>query len=422
MDGLYTNRNVSRDFHTNAFAIHSRHVVNVHVAVAFLTDANPLLELADAGVLVRVIVRLGFPTHPRALALLLKHDRVLVHATTSTAFHPKLYLFEDRCAVIGSANLTNAGMHTNQEISVEVPSEDPRYSELADLFNGWWDRSDVLSDELLEAYRLAWSRHSPSQKTRDLEKAVEQLAPGNLSDVDLTPRSKPTRMARDFEQYRKTYQEFLAHFNMLRDAYERAGVRSIPALPLRLEIDAFLGWLREKHAHGESPDRAIPRTGAAFESHLAPLLAEWHDGVAERWADGTWLKARYESFQTVLGTEASIRAASQGELIDALLQAHAVGDRLRYYKGGRPTQRANMVERMPEERLRNTLTFLLHGKQPFIERLARCIRDPNWRVQEFGRSGVQEVYGWVNSDEIPICNERTLKSMRWLGLPVRVLG
>ena len=31
---------------------------------------------------------------------------------------------------------------------------------------------------------------------------------------------------------------------------------------------------------------------------------------------------------------------------------------------------------------------------------------------------VQETYGWVNSEDVPICNGRTLKSLRSLGFNV----
>lgn len=421
MDRLYTNRNATGDFHINAFRAHGQHVTSLHAAVAFLTAPEPLLELAEAGVKVRVVVRLGYPTSPRALKRLVEHPQVLVHATTSPAFHPKLYVFEDRCALVGSANMTNAALWTNQEVSVEIPAADPVYDELADLFDLWWAGSRVLDEDLLDAYDRAFVLHSPGAKDRALEKAVKDLAPGNLSDIDKTVRKKASRAELDFDLYQKTYEAFLSGFSTLLAGYKSTGTRVLPELPLRLEVDAFLGWLREAHATGDLPESAPTRKGAQFTENLAPLVREW-SGVAEEWSSRNELESRLLQFQGRLGTPGAIKSASAGQIVDTLLNAHAVGDRLRYYKGGRPTQRANMLEKMPEDRLRKTLTYLLHGKPHFIERLARCLRDPEWKLAELGRSGVQEVFGWVNSDDIPICNERTLKSMRWLGLDVRVLG
>jgi hypothetical protein len=31
---------------------------------------------------------------------------------------------------------------------------------------------------------------------------------------------------------------------------------------------------------------------------------------------------------------------------------------------------------------------------------------------------VQETYGWVNDEDVPICDGRTLKSLQWLGFNV----
>ena len=39
---------------------------------------------------------------------------------------------------------------------------------------------------------------------------------------------------------------------------------------------------------------------------------------------------------------------------------------------------------------------------------------------QFGRSAVQEFYGWMNSNNIPICNTRSFKALRFLGYDVEV--
>jgi hypothetical protein len=54
--------------------------------------------------------------------------------------------------------------------------------------------------------------------------------------------------------------------------------------------------------------------------------------------------------------------------------------------------------------------------------MGRCIFDPEYKLNEFGRSAVQELLGWVNSEDIPICNCRTLRSLRWMGYDVELVG
>ena len=56
------------------------------------------------------------------------------------------------------------------------------------------------------------------------------------------------------EDYRKTYQESVSAFNTIRQVYEKVGKRkkTESEIPLRLEIDSFVSFVRERHAKKES--------------------------------------------------------------------------------------------------------------------------------------------------------------------------
>jgi hypothetical protein len=54
--------------------------------------------------------------------------------------------------------------------------------------------------------------------------------------------------------------------------------------------------------------------------------------------------------------------------------------------------------------------------------MGRCIFDPQYKLNHFGRSAVQELLGWINAEDLPICNNRTLRSLRWLGFDVTLVG
>ena len=59
--------------------------------------------------------------------------------------------------------------------------------------------------------------------------------------------------------------------------------------------------------------------------------------------------------------------------------------------------------------------YLLFDKDDYQTRIAKCILDGNIKLNHFKESAVKELYGWINNDNIPLCNDRTLKSMQWLG-------
>src|SRR5689334_10514024 len=116
-DGLYTNRNGRGDFVRNAITHYAGSADNIYAAVAFFTESNLVKELLNTN-RIRLIVRLGFPTSPVALAELMLLSNIEIRYFTDKSFHSKLYIFGDRIALVGSANLTRTAVMTNQEVVV----------------------------------------------------------------------------------------------------------------------------------------------------------------------------------------------------------------------------------------------------------------------------------------------------------------
>ena len=92
----------------------------VKIAVAFFTDYKLIEEMLDNGCLIDLIVRLNDGTCPDALSRIYNKPNVRICYFTSTYFHPKLYLIPDVCAFVGSSNLTNYAMTTNNEIMKSI--------------------------------------------------------------------------------------------------------------------------------------------------------------------------------------------------------------------------------------------------------------------------------------------------------------
>jgi len=130
-----------------------------------------------------------------------------------------------------------------------------------------------------------------------------------------------------------------------------------------------------------------------------------------------------ESYPTIaktLGTPVAIDAADMDQIVMALSCEHSFFDRRRYFRGGHKTHVQAFRDANTIERVRSTLKYLLHGTDPFVDRMGRCIFNPAYKLGEFGRSAVQELLGWINGEGVPICNSRTLKALRWLGFETNV--
>ena len=100
---LFTNRNTHRDFVVNAIDSLSAKPCNVYIAVAFFTEPNVVERIVQNGCRVRLVIRLGFPTQADALKRLMANPGVEIRYFTDTAFHPKVFLFGNEAALVGSA-------------------------------------------------------------------------------------------------------------------------------------------------------------------------------------------------------------------------------------------------------------------------------------------------------------------------------
>ncbi|MBL0938504.1 MAG: hypothetical protein IBJ03_06405 [Gemmatimonadaceae bacterium] len=419
---LFTNTGARRDFVRSAFERFSARPQNVLVAVAFLTDPDPLLRLVERGSRLRVIVRLGYPTRPSALRKLLHVEGVQLRATSKSTFHPKLYIFPRDGALVGSSNMTQAALNGNQEVNVLIPSGDPLFPELTAVFDEYWTQVEPLDEEKIAAYQSFLDRFKAARKELEAMDALcEQLISARIDNID-RGRREGTRADLFIEEYRAEYQSFVSAFQTVRRVYGASGQRKHPeaTLPLRIEVDAFLGWIRSRYTEGQSYLAEPLLAGDELEGKIRTAMKDWFsesyshiDDVAAR---------RYPLLEKTFGSADRLQRATFDQIIEALSCETSFYDRLRYYKGGHQKHIAVFREANSLEHVRHVLGYLLFGRDDPVIRMYRCIHDSGYRLREFGRSAVQELLGWMNSEEIPICNSRTLRSLRWLGFDVTLYG
>ncbi|MCU0649386.1 MAG: phospholipase D-like domain-containing protein [Gemmatimonadaceae bacterium] len=373
---LYTNSNTRRDFLRSAFDTFSSCPQNVLVAVAFLTDAEPLLHLAERGSRLKIIVRLGYPTRPSALRKMLGVEGIQLRGTSQTTFHPKLYIFPRDGAIVGSSNMTQAALNGNQEVNVVIPPTDPCFEELTAVFTEYWDQVEPIEASTLDAYQGMLDRFKASRKElEELETLTQNLLARRIANID---RGKRARARSDFfiEEYRAEYQEFLSAFLTVQRLYDATGRRkySEVELPLRIEVDAFLGWVRSRYTKGESYLEEPLLAGDALEHKINSALRDWFasayahlDDVATR---------RFPLMCRIFRSPDSLQNATYEEILQALSCATSFHDRLRFFKGGHEAHLKDFRARNSLDRIRDTLSFLAFSTEPLDVRMYRCIYDP----------------------------------------------
>jgi HKD family nuclease len=419
---VFANRSQRRDFILNEIERCGVKDCEVFIAVAFFTDAEVVKRLVEKGCRVRLVIRLGFPTSPAAIAAV--KGIVDLRVYSSMSFHPKLYIFGDDVALVGSANLTHSAITSNQEVMVGISGNDERFADLAGIFQDYWEGADVATDDMLRIYAAAYKNfeihaNAADKLSREVAERLGNTAPHNIARGEKR-RSKQTLF---LANYRKTYQEAVSAFALVRRTYETTGYRKVPEekIPLRLEIDSFISFVRDTETSGDSWETAPYRS----ESDQITLIRE----IVERWKDRSWphfeeriVGSSYPQLMRVFASQESLIRASDDELFDALCTLHSFHDRLRFFDGGMPTWKKTFLAANSGDRVRESLSYLVFGGGDVIERMSNMIYNQSYKLAEFGQSNVQELIGWRNKEDLPVINGRTTKILRFFGSKVRQLA
>lgn len=422
MEGLFTNRTSLRDYVKNGI-LSSSDVSDVYIAVAFFTEANVVEEIAGNGSHIRLVVRLGFPTNPLALRKLISHKNIEIRFFSDTSFHPKLYIFGDRIALVGSANLTRSALLSNQEVVVSVNSEDERFTELAALFAAYWDEASVLNEDTINNYEMIYNKSSAAFKIIEDDTNAVLAKIGRVVFSNIKRGIKKKSKENIFiESYSRAYQESVTAFNQIQDVYVSTGKRKVDEkiVPLRLEIDSFFSFVRDVHATHEKWRETFIGWDGERQSFLKQLIDEWLNTEWKHFEEDI-ANINYPLIKRVFASPESINTASMDEIVQALVVLHSFHDRLRFYDGGLETLKKSFASQNDLEKVKSSFTHLLFGKGDSVKRMSDLIYDSSFKLNAFGQSNVQELVGWINNENLPVINGRTTKVLRYFGFDVRQL-
>lgn len=421
--GLFTNSNSRRDFVRNELCISDKSIHEIFIASAFFTEADIIQDLATNDRTIRLIVRLGFPTSPEALAKIMRLKSVQVRYYSDHSFHPKLYIFGDRKALVGSANLTRAALDSNQEVVVSIGADDERFSELASVFSEYWSFAKVLTENVLNKYSEIYKQHAKAEKAvADLDDEIEQQIGAHVFHNIGRSQEKQTAENIFLDSYRKTYQESVAAYRHVYDIYRSIGQRKFTddVIPLRLELDSFLSFVRDTYTSGESWAETPLGWNDARGLQVEECVKEWHK-ASRPYFEETIVFKKYPSILKAFSNAETILATDDDTLFEALSTVHSFHDRLRFFDGGLSGVRKAFFSSNSADQIRTSLAYLIFGADEVEVRMANLIFNPEYKLNNFGQANVQELVGWINTQDLPVINGRTTKVLRYFGLDVRQL-
>ena len=403
------------------------------LAAPFFTTAEPLEALTRRGCDVSLIVRFSPATKPGALRSALKNKRVRVRYFTDTTFHTKMYIVDD-VALVGSANLTDAGLKANRELSILLRRDrDAAFNELPGIFDGLWNDADVLTEGVLEEYEKAYRENGrPKDEVgfeSHLQKYVKPVVPTSI--VEGSGRVSAERSF--IQNFRRKYDEILipAHNEILEVALASGfGRPEYAGQDPQIEMGRFLGWLRRVHGANdgwrETTLLSEPKDRAA---RIQQYVSVWQS--ADDIFSGDMYHAANEidnitNIRTYLCDPEELKALSYDELFHYLTGCHAFLERLRFVPkdvgedlNGLERLRISFQAENSVEDVVRTVEYLLSGPGDAIERAYDCVYG-RYRLRGFGESCVMELLGWGDAKRPPF-NNRAIRSIRLLGFDVEHL-
>jgi hypothetical protein len=401
MNNFFTNSSIRDDYFNKALEYYSENCY-LKIAVPFFTKSDAVKVAYKKNCKIDLIIRLCHTTSFKALKEILPLKNVSVRFYTSKEFHPKLYIFGDRIASIGSSNLTNGGLNFNQELNFIIEDKN-LIKDLKNIFEDFWYYAKPLDMKTFNKLITKLKENAPEEEN-PIDNEIRKIT-GNISFPNIKNRSyKHQDMI-----FLKNYQKYLIQFKKLTEIYEKHGKRKSNDLPLRIEIDKFLSWVKEKHIKKESYLYVEPKNFEQLEDKLIYLINDFIDHQNQDFE--LTISERYPRLINNFSTAEKIEEMSSNDIYVALQDVNAFGVRSsRYNAHNNVFLNCNAVEK-----IKRTLIYILHGKDYFFDRVTNTLTNDYYRLKHFAGNCSAELLGLVNNEDIPTCNSRLLKAMQWLG-------
>lgn len=307
----------------------------LNIAVAFFTDYNFINDVLASGAKIQMIVRLNRGTSPNALRKVFGKENLTIRYFTSTKFHPKMYLVEHRCAFVGSSNLTQSAFGQNNEINVmfDYEEDEETYNELDSIFKDFWEQAVPLDKKAIdELAELEKQYPSTCEDYPGFEKKL-----GNSSFENTTQYGKKDKKRNYIDSFKREYQEYLAAYERLTRMYNKTSGRKWieEDVPLRIEIDRFLWWIREYKCPGPNGwvnNEVYP------DDKIQTLILECKKEYLD--SENSYLEKiahNYKNVEDGFSSPKAIKALDEDHLFKILINVHAFHDIFRFQSGGLDT-------------------------------------------------------------------------------------
>ena len=276
------------------------------------------------------------------------------------------------------------------------------------LFENYWNEAQVLDQKTLSYFNEQSAKYKKYTQIPEIYNKFGETHPKN------TISSMKKDKKRSFiNEFKREYQEYISAFNKLVSYYNLIPERKWLDIPLRIEIDRFLWWIRECKCPGPDGWRRqntlnndeIKKIVLSCKAEYIKYQSVYLEGIAHN----------YRTVEESFLSREDIDAMDEDILFYILSNVHSFHDLLRFHNGGIEGLKRDFFRDNTLSQIKKTLIYLIFGEDDYETRIYNCIFSSDYKLEHFGESCVKELFGYMNNDDIPICNGRTIKSLEWLG-------
>lgn len=377
----------------------------INIAVAYFSELNLIKKWINDGIKINVIFALQPPTNPETIRYLLHLPLQVELKFIKSQFHSKVYIFyknnEADCAVVGSSNFTQGGLINNIETNLNIT--DKNYLlQLKTQFIKLWTNSPYLSPKDIEDYKKYYDKFKKQQKI------IEQIQ----HDYENTQQRKVTIIENiNLCNEAKEYQGFWDVVDDVKLLVEEISKKEWPHIPVYLTIDHFWHYVKVIWDHAglesvlQNPNIRDQKIPTIFKEFAA------YDKTTENYTEKMYEASKK---MTALLSPDNIMKLNEDEADFIYKNLHSGGQRsVRFTSDIKFALNNNIVK------IRKSLNYLLWSEDDIALRIHKLLKDPDYKLTEFGSSGIQELLGWVNPDIMPIRNQKADYAVELLGYKFR---
>jgi len=374
----------------------------IDIATAFFTESDLIKKWSEQDIKVNLLVSLRPPTNYYSLKKLQSAKNVEMNFL-GKEFHSKFIIFYKEGFIIGvilgSSNFTSGGLVNNVETNIYT--EDKKIlDELKKHFNELIDNSNLLQPSDLEEFKQIFKNWEKGQDKYNSElKKFKRKITQNRTKRNKKPRI--SKIARQYFDYWKIVDE-------IRDLIKDIAKKEHPSIPSYLILDHFWHYIKV-FWHKETGITLTEKNQKQIIPKLFKDYIKWHREFEED---------NYPNYMADLSKNV-FKIYLSKKNIDKLTESQARQIFGGLHSSRMPIQRFNAddlfiaLNGMPK--IRKSLNYLIHSNDEMDLRIHNLIKNPEYKLEKLGSSGVQELNGWTKPKKYPIRNKKADDAIKILG-------